>query len=834
MKQTITVVVALFVLFSFHFQGFGQTFSEERIDEIVLAEKRKGNVPGMAVAIIQDGKVIYEKGFGFSDVKNKKPILPTTLFELASCTKAFTALAALELERKGLLSLDDKVSKYLPWFDMQYESESEPITISELIYHLSGLPYSSFFEIPRDDSKEALQKAVEKLAEMELTSRSGKEYQYANGNYSILGLVLETVTGQSYEQVMEETVFKPLGLKTITANREEAYANPMMATGYKWGFFKHRSHEAPNFGGNSPGSGLIASLEDMERWVMAQLDEGSALSESIGKSHQANEKTKHWAGYYGGGWAIFENDGTKIFHSGGNPDFASFVGLDPDRKTGVIVLANTSTAYATSTGRKILTHINGWPYAATYPFYHNEVDKLASTIFLISLLGNLILLISITKFVKAIRQGVSKRKERDSSLIISTIFNLLAWLSLSYILFLSPQWLFMGVTWEYMHVWFPFSIIPAHITVYLGISGVCFLTQLKIIYTKPIRSGFPNIFFISYLLEKTGMQSKKAFKYITARVGLYVTTFFFAAIFNFFLYRITGADPIAAMFSDATNTISPELYAAVSESFSFATSPLYVQFVHYIESIFTWDLGYSVATFPQTVSDKISYALVWTLYLMGSSTLISFCIGTTLGIFAASKRGEVLDNLISPVSIMTQAFPPVVVSMLALFGLGVSLKWLPIGYAFDPNIDPAFTMEFIGSLMLHSIMPVGTLVLVQFGGYMILMRNNMVTILNNDFIIMGEAKGLSKNRLTFKYAARNAILPSLTYLAVYLGMIFSGALITETAFNFPGLGYTFYTSILKGDYPVLQGLILITVLFMLVCNFIIDIFFVLSDPQQRS
>lgn len=323
-------------------------------------------------------------------------------------------------------------------------------------------------------------------------------------------------------------------------------------------------------------------------------------------------------------------------------------------------------------------------------------------------------------------------------------------------------------------------------------------------------------------------------RFILNRLGFYIVTFFCAAILNFFLPRMMDGDPITNMFMSGPTPMPPEALEAVKETFGFVTGPWYVQFAAYMKSIFTWDLGVSVLTFPQLVSDKLADALVWTLYLVGTSTILSFSIGSVLGVLAAWKRGEKFDSFISPFTMVIQSFPPVVVSLIALFGLGISLKWFPISYAFDPNLDPAFTMEFFSSLMLHSVLPIGTLAVVQLGGFLITMRNNMINLLGEDFVTMGRAKGLSKPRVIFNYAARNAILPSVTSLAMALGFVLAGALVTEIVFNYPGLGYILFNAILSADYPVIQGHLLITVFFMLICNFVADVLYVFCDPRLRT
>ena len=193
-----------------------------------------------------------------------------------------------------------------------------------------------------------------------------------------------------------------------------------------------------------------------------------------------------------------------------------------------------------------------------------------------------------------------------------------------------------------------------------------------------------------------------------------------------------------------------------------------------------------------------------------------------------------MDSILSPLTLVMQAIPPVVISLLALFLFGVSLEWLPIGYAYSPEIKADFGWEHIKSIMTHAIMPVLTLAVVQVGGFLITMRNNMINLLGEDYITMAKAKGLSSNRVIFNYGARNAILPSVTALSMALGFVIGGSLITEVIFNYPGLGLTLYQGILARDYPLIQGQLLIMTITMLSFNFLADVLYVFLDPRLRT
>lgn len=321
--------------------------------------------------------------------------------------------------------------------------------------------------------------------------------------------------------------------------------------------------------------------------------------------------------------------------------------------------------------------------------------------------------------------------------------------------------------------------------------------------------------------------------FVLRRLGFYVAAFFVAATINFILPRLMPGNPIDIMFSQAQGTIPPEARAALIETFGFATGAIHEQYFSYLKSVFTGDLGYSIRFYPQTVGERLGYALPWTLLLAGTATVLAFCIGSLMGVFAAWKRGGAFDAVITPSSLALQAIPPVVIALVALFVFGVMLRWLPTGYAYNPGLDPEFSLRYLGSVFYHAIMPVCSLMIVFVGGYLVTMRNNMIGQLGEDHVIMGLAKGLSERRVKFNYAARNALLPSVTSLGLTLGAILGGSLVTEVVFNYPGLGQTLYIGIVSRDYPLIQGQLLIMTLAILTANLIVDLAYVLLDPRLR-
>ena len=321
--------------------------------------------------------------------------------------------------------------------------------------------------------------------------------------------------------------------------------------------------------------------------------------------------------------------------------------------------------------------------------------------------------------------------------------------------------------------------------------------------------------------------------FLLRRLGFYLAAFIAAATINFFLPRLMPGDPVQIMFAGAGSNLSMENLNALKLTFGFIDAPIGEQYVAYMQSVFTGDLGRSVKYFPLPVTELLARALMWTVGLVGAATLVSFSLGTFLGVMAAWRRGTLFDTIVSLTAIFSSSVPAVVVSLITLFIFGYSLGWFPSGYAADPMLAPAWNWDYMSSVLYPGTLPMLTLVLVLTGGFAVTMRNNMINLLGEDYITMGRAKGLSDRGVMIWYAARNALLPTVSALAISLGAVLGGSLVTEVVFNYPGMGNTLYQAILARDYPVIQGELLIMTAAMLVANFLVDLSYVLLDPRLK-
>lgn len=323
--------------------------------------------------------------------------------------------------------------------------------------------------------------------------------------------------------------------------------------------------------------------------------------------------------------------------------------------------------------------------------------------------------------------------------------------------------------------------------------------------------------------------------YFFRRLSFYLVALLVAATLNFVIPRAMPGDPVTMMFANASVQVTPERIAAMKELLGFVDGGLVTQYIAYMKNILSWQLGTSIQFYPLSVNTLLGSAFGWSLFLAGSAVILSFSLGSILGIFAAWKRGSKYDTFITPGTLILQAVPQVVIAMLALFVFAIGLKWFPTGYAYTPGTTPDWTSwAFIKDVGYHAVLPLVCASVVQIGGFLVNMRNNMINLLAEDYITMAKGKGLSENRVVFNYAARNALLPSVTALSMSLGMAIGGQLIVEIIFNYPGLGTVLLNAINARDYQVLQGQLLIMTLFMLSFNLLADMLYVVLDPRLRK
>ncbi len=324
-------------------------------------------------------------------------------------------------------------------------------------------------------------------------------------------------------------------------------------------------------------------------------------------------------------------------------------------------------------------------------------------------------------------------------------------------------------------------------------------------------------------------------RYILRRLGFFVVTFWAAMTINFVLPRLMPGNPAIAMMARYRGRLTGSTLKAMEVAFGVNSHAGVVsQYFSYLANTLTAHWGTSLTFFPTSVRQVVLSALPWTLGLVGVMTVIAFVLGTFIGLFGAWRRGGLFDSLLPPIFIVLSAFPYFFVGMLAILLFAVKLNWLPQGAGNAYGAIASFSWSYIGDVLKHAVLPGLTILVTSIGGWILTMRNNMITTLAEDYIRMARAKGLSSWRVMLDYAGRNAILPNLTGFGMSLGFVVSGAILVEYVFDYPGVGYMLLQAVLNEDYPLMQTLFMFITVAVLVAVLLVDAITVLLDPRTRS
>jgi len=324
-------------------------------------------------------------------------------------------------------------------------------------------------------------------------------------------------------------------------------------------------------------------------------------------------------------------------------------------------------------------------------------------------------------------------------------------------------------------------------------------------------------------------------RYALRRLAFFVFTLWAAVTLNFLLPRLMPGNPAIAMMSRFRGTITPATLKVLEAQFGVRThQSLPVQYVTYLGNMARGNFGISLSQYPASVSSIVAGAIWWTLGLVGLTTILAFILGTGIGILGAWRRGGALDSVMPPVFVITSVIPYFWLGLVLILIFGVELHWLPYFFSHDFTVTPSFSLTYIGNVLQHAILPAATLLITTIGGWILTMRNTMITTLAEDYVRMARAKGLSSRRIMFDYAARNAILPNLTGFAMSLGFVLGGAILIEDVFNYQGVGYWLLDAVNNEDYPLMQALFLLITLAVLLAILVSDIATAVLDPRTRN
>ncbi|MGH9019398.1 MAG: ABC transporter permease [Acidimicrobiales bacterium] len=324
-------------------------------------------------------------------------------------------------------------------------------------------------------------------------------------------------------------------------------------------------------------------------------------------------------------------------------------------------------------------------------------------------------------------------------------------------------------------------------------------------------------------------------RFLVRRVGFLAVALWSAMTVNFFIPRLMPGNPAEAMMARFRGHVNPSAMKALEAAFNVHThANVVTEYFQYLGNTLRGQFGVSVGYFPLSVTSVIAKALPWTLGLVGITTILGFVIGTAVGAIAAWRRGGVLDSVLPPVFIVVSAFPYFWIGLLAVWLFALTLGWFPLLGGYTETVVPTLSWGFVGDVLDHSVLPAATILITAIGGWILTMRNNMITVVAEDYVKMARAKGLKPRRILLQYAGRNALLPNLTGFAMSLGFVISGAILVEYVFNYPGVGFMLLQAVENEDFPLMQALFLLITVAVLIAIFISDVATAMLDPRTRS
>ena len=325
-------------------------------------------------------------------------------------------------------------------------------------------------------------------------------------------------------------------------------------------------------------------------------------------------------------------------------------------------------------------------------------------------------------------------------------------------------------------------------------------------------------------------------KYYTQKIIWYLITLVFAVALNFVLPRLMPGDPVSAIAGQAAEGMTDaqaikKVYDEYIEKFG-VNQPIPVQFAKWLKGAVHGDFGVSFSQYPRTVADIIASSVGWTLALQLPAILLGWLLGNILGAVAAYIKG-VFDKAIVPAFLFISNVPAFGMAVILLTIFGVTLGWAPTSGAYGYDLIPNMSWTFVKSVFAHYQLPFWSIVLTTIGGQAIGMRSMSIYELNADYVKYSRFLGI-KDRKIVGYVFRNAMLPQITGLAMSLGTMMGGALVSEIIFSYPGIGTTMMSAIKGNDYPLLSACTLIITVMVLVANLLVEIIYGVIDPRIKA
>jgi len=325
---------------------------------------------------------------------------------------------------------------------------------------------------------------------------------------------------------------------------------------------------------------------------------------------------------------------------------------------------------------------------------------------------------------------------------------------------------------------------------------------------------------------------------ITQAIAKALLTIYVTSTITFGLIRLMPGSPVEIKIDELMQGSGMSYADAAAQASGLfdinLNAPIYEQYFEYLGNLAHGNLGNSFLSRGTSVMSIILSVLPWTLFAVGTGLMLSFIVGIFLGLIAAYRRNSLLDHAVSTGGSIISSIPGYLIALLIVLIFGIQLRWIPFTQmrgAYTSGITPGFTPEFIGDILFHASLPITVFFLSHIGLWILSMRSATLAALEEDHVTVARARGLTDGRITTAYVGRNAVLPLVSQFAIAAGAVVGGAVIIEQIFVYQGVGLRLVASVNQRDYPLMQGIILMTTVCVIIANLVADLLYSKLDPR---
>jgi len=489
------ILLAFFTYLNINASSLEVDSTLTRIDNLLERTANRQGVPGISVAITGYAPETIFSSYGVTRRGEEILVDEETFFGLGSLSKAFSALSILYLDRNEEFDfkIEDPIQKHLPWLNFYHQDadfKMEELTIANFIYHTSGLVNAVHsLQLPPSEGLDAAQRIIESLNDSRLEFRPGTKYDYASSNYIILGLVIQNVTGLSFEEFTTTRILQPLNLNNTFMFQSEAETVGVMASAHKPIWFASRPFNPPTFRAHTPTGFIISNASDMMNWLKLNLNPDSApapFDELIERALEANLTVDAWQGYhYAAGWLVGVETST-IRHQGESPGFASEVVMLPDSGIGVVVLMNSIAGDTANLIANILLILDGQEVDTISIGNIDFIlfDMVFSIISILAILVSIILIFLIIRKILKIKRRAAIDKKLKMKNYVNLLLAALFFMSFLILATLFPSFFGVG-TWEIVNIWMSYSVFMGFVLIIITCFIWVVLALLGVILDNP-------------------------------------------------------------------------------------------------------------------------------------------------------------------------------------------------------------------------------------------------------------------------------------------------------------------------------------------------------------